>query len=209
MERSVLVEMKKMSDDLGESFYFDVHITKDSATVQEYIDALNAFQETYMQSCLGCGNCCYTRVPLLSIDVWHYLREFPQLAQTEKPLHAFMSRYGEVVVAGETLDMQLAKKENGACIFLKEDDQACAGYSARGLACQTYFCLPESVLAKEIRSAVINQGIDELARAYLAEEGRDTSAYEKNAYWGKESYDTVLLKDILPQEIWQKAFCCP
>ena len=204
MPNPVEIQMKKMATDLGENVYFDIRVRTDAATVADYCAALNAFQAQYLQSCLGCGTCCFTRVPLLAIDVLRYLAEFPALTQEDQPLHAFFACFGDVYPSGETLDMQLRKQETGACVFLDPQTKACRHYEARGLACQTYFCLPESFLAKKLRSAIVNAGMDELIRRYLTEAGETAAAYPPNAFSAKDRYEDVLLKEVVSSALWEK-----
>jgi Fe-S-cluster containining protein len=69
------VEIKLLKEG-GGLLSYDVRVLDQEASVQDYLDALNGFQEEKMASCDGCSNCCWERVPLTAPDVWRYAAAF-------------------------------------------------------------------------------------------------------------------------------------
>ncbi|MEL7622525.1 MAG: YkgJ family cysteine cluster protein [Clostridiales bacterium] len=76
---------------------YDVQVLDREASVQDYLDALNDFQEEKVAPCDGCSNCCWERVPLTAPDVLRYAAAFygdePEAAKADA---------GVTVAQGET-----------------------------------------------------------------------------------------------------------
>ncbi len=68
-QNKVKIKLVKGSDGM---LNYDVQILDQQASVQDYLDALNDFQEEKVAPCDGCSNCCWERVPLTAPDVLRY-----------------------------------------------------------------------------------------------------------------------------------------
>jgi len=203
----------------GEARGYDVIIRRKTATVQDYLDALNyGFQTlalTRMRrperpDCLGCDRCCAERAPLMLIDCL-----LLSLATETRTLEGFLSRYAAVGVTGPVVDITLRRLEDGYCIFLDRSERTCFVYPARPFVCQTFFCCPATPRALALREAVVNQGEDELVRRWLktrravhyAENPRvDPRDWPKTAFSGKWRYDAVPLRKVVPRRLWRELY---
>lgn len=150
----------------GGLFGYDVQIIDEASTVGDYLDAVEDFQAQTLADCYGCDGCCHERVPLTLADL--YFSAYYQaggrsiaawLAETAAALEFF----------GEAVDLQLARRADGACALLDAAAKCCSAHGCRTFACRSHCCLPKSERAEELRAAIINGGEDELVRRLLAE----------------------------------------
>lgn len=188
------------------SFGYDLQILDESATVGDYLAAVEAFQAKTMADCFGCDGCCHERVPLMLCD-FYYSRYF---AEGGRSLAQWLERSGaRLEFCGEAVDLQLARKPNGACFYLDEEQKCCAAHMYRTFACRSHCCLVKSERAEAIRALIINSGEDELVRRLLQE----LSAEQKPDFLPEQNrLQNVLPEDYLPNgftplagEDWRKA----
>lgn len=216
----VRVFLERFEDAVG----YDVKILSQNAVVQDYIDALNKFQDDYVAPCKGCDNCCWERIPLTSADVVTYLENqeiIKALPEDISPLTAFIHKFCYVFGDGPVVDISLKQRSNASCIFLNTDEKICSLHPSRSLVCQTFICLPHSERAGKLRDTLLNTGEDELTRQYLLEanelgkppefhENRNASPqiedYPLTAFAGKGGYNEVRIKDVIPAELWDELF---
>ncbi len=205
----------------------DVQITHPGATVQDYLDALNDFIRKNCPPCNGCTACCWERVPLTYPDVAVFLRDGRfgrQFKGMPSALLSFLQQYGYVYVDGPVVDIGLGFKADGSCIFLDTRQNRCSVYPLRPLVCQTYICRRFTRRARELRSLVVNAGMDELVRRWLLEssrcgrpplihEGRHPHPrlqdYPPGAFNGRERFAEVRLKEICPPRLWREMYAVP
>ncbi len=219
---AVLVKPKRFGGKIG----YDLVVTDDMATVQDYLDAMNrAIAELpfsrgrkKVRECAGCDLCCAERAPLTWIDV---LRLRKYLGEEGQSLQGFLDRAGYILVDGPAVDITLRREDDGRCIFLDRRSRLCTVYPARPLVCQTFICCPVSSRAAEVRQWVVNCGEDELVRRWLeqcAREGRQPGFHEgyrprprlrdwqPNAFSGRGSYRRVLLREACPPRVWRQVY---
>ncbi len=72
-KNKVAIKLVKGSDGM---LNYDVQVLDQEANIQDYLDALNDFQEEKVAPCDGCSNCCWERVPLTAPDVLRYAAAF-------------------------------------------------------------------------------------------------------------------------------------
>ncbi|MEW6183730.1 MAG: YkgJ family cysteine cluster protein [Bacillota bacterium] len=192
-------------------------MNKKTATVQDYLDAVNAaFQSLKLSrqrnpgpsECFGCDRCCAERAPLTIIDC------FVLSAVMEvKTLGGFISRYTTVSVRGPVVDITLRLLEDGRCIFLDRRNRTCRVYPVRPFVCQTFICAPAPERVMALREAVTNRGEDELVRQWLrtrrvvhyAESpGVDERDWPQTPFCGKWRYDLVPLREVVPKRLWRE-----
>lgn len=221
-KEAVRVLPKRFRDKLG----YDLIVTDNRASVQDYLDALNrAIGELPLsrgrkkvQTCAGCDHCCAERAPLTWIDILN-LKDY--LGTGSASLQEFLDRVAYIVVDGPVADIMLSRGDDGRCVFLERQSRLCTIYPARPLVCQTFICCPASRRAARIRELVVNSGEDELVRQWLiqARERGDAPVFhegyrpkpsladwEPNAFSGKKHYRQVLLKELCPPEVWKQVF---
>lgn len=201
------------------SIGIDIQINDDSATVQDYTQALDDYilAGTYLRqratttNCEGCDTCCQERIPLTSIDV---LILKGQIAP-DVSLNVFLQRYGYISVSGPAVDISLGRDWQERCLFLNPETGRCRNYGIRPLVCRTYICTPLSSRAKKLRETVVNAGMDELVRLLLVDsdagnypvhEADDPEVvwedWLESSWTGKSAYSQVKLKDILSDQLW-------
>ncbi len=201
---------------------YDVVVNDASATIADYMDALNIFiengsihrlrgDEGQSAGCMGCNNCCQERIPITSIDVNRLSQKIalPELFQ----------KYIYIYVSGRSVDMTLKLGEGGVCRLNNPANRLCSNYSFRPLVCQTYICCTASSRAKALREAVVNMGEDQLVRDWICwvQEGIlepnideaddfdvDEDDWGATAFAGKTGYDQVLLQDVCSAELWEE-----
>lgn len=223
-KKSVQIFSKQFKAGAG----YDLRIVDETATIMDYLDAINAFIDDKnllrgerLTACKGCDGCCWERLPLTYIDVLKLLQAPPvQTALTdEQPLLTeFLAKFAYVYVEGPAVDITFGHKPHGACLWLDEARSSCRHYAWRPLVCQSFICSPSSKNAKELRSAIINQGMDELVRqALLTADAAalplvihdaynpsiDPTDWPENPFSGKTAYDQVLLRDLCTVELWR------
>lgn len=199
-------------------FGYDIVITDNSATVGDYINALDELiiggdlfrSRDNVCSCMGCDLCCRERAPLTWIDVLTLARG---LGLTTKPLGPILNRVGRITVAGPVVDIVLRRDSSGNCVMLNPRTKLCRVYQYRPLACCTFICCPTTRRAAQLREVVINKGEDELVRRwikYLEATGERPEThlcqddYPPSAFAGKSNYDDVLLGDLCSSSLWSK-----
>ncbi|AQS59540.1 YkgJ family cysteine cluster protein [Desulforamulus ferrireducens] len=203
---------------------YDIEVLDPQATIQDYLDAINYFIETTMEPpCRGCDECCWERIPLTSIDALTYVEKLAEQLDLEKnwPLLSFLKDYCYIYVEGPVVDISLGYTLEGACGFLNQEERICSNYMARSLVCQSFVCLESSEQAQELRSQLVNAGMDELVRLWLIQSqqaGQKPFMHEQhqaapcledypvNAFTGKVGYGQVLLKDVCTPELWGQIF---
>lgn len=190
---------------------YDIKILSPKANCQDYLDALEAFAAENLNSCLGCDGCCHERAPLTSMDMPALLK---LLEESGFPLHEAVNAFGSLKINSDGCGDITLKRRNGACIFLNFEGKRCRNHNARPFVCRSHYCIPQSPRAKALRSAIVNQGEDELIRLLLEEEEagakpRLLKALNKEDYppkglKNKTEYKQVLLKEICPEELWEE-----
>ncbi|MGI6679531.1 MAG: YkgJ family cysteine cluster protein [Dehalobacterium sp.] len=194
---------------------YDLEIINEHATIQDYLHAINDFQNKYVENCKGCDGCCYERIPLTSIDVLTYLGD-PDL-----PLSPFIDQYCQVSGTGPVLDISLRRNPDQSCIFLDREQKCCRRHPQRSFVCQSFVCLPHCEKAGQLRDIILNVGEDDLVHRYLKEAKEKGTApvihenneaaptltdYPGNIFTGKKHYQEIRIKDVLPETLWQKLF---
>ena len=203
---------------------YDIQVLDPKATIQDYLDAINIFIETSMDPpCRGCDECCWERIPLTSIDVINYVEKMAEQLGLERswPILSFLRNYCYIYVEGPMVDVSLGYTLDGACGFLNQTERICSSYLARSLVCQSFVCLESTERAQELRSQLVNLGMDELVRLWLIQsqqaaqkpfmheqhQGEPRLAdYPSNAFTDKISYDQVLIKNVCTPELWGQLF---
>ncbi|MFZ5640679.1 MAG: YkgJ family cysteine cluster protein [Bacillota bacterium] len=206
---------------------YDIRIEDESATVQDYLDAINAYIDDEklvrgenLTACKGCDGCCWERLPLTYIDILN-IQQAPgvraAMTRGRPPLLEFLAKFTYVYVEGPAVDITFGRKLHGACTWLEEEAGCCRNYAWRPLVCQSFICSPSTKKAKELRSAIINQGMDELVRQAIQATGRagvimvmheaydpviDPADWPENPFSGKTRYDEVLLWDLCSGQLW-------
>lgn len=197
--QTIAVHLVKTEEGLA----YDVTILEGSATLWQYIKALDDFLDEKVAPCLGCDNCCYQRIPLTLPDIYSYA------GQGQDAIAAFLRQRAEIRKKGYALDIQLRQGVNGICTFLDGAEQRCTDHSHRSLVCHTYICLPQTGRARELREFLINEGEDALAGALfqmgLCDQWRDLEKdYPVKPQWQHKTYQEILLKDVLSSDLWAK-----
>ncbi|NLO21476.1 MAG: YkgJ family cysteine cluster protein [Syntrophomonadaceae bacterium] len=199
---------------------YDIKIRNDHATIQNLLDHLNQFIEEGLiqrlwspgrSNCYGCDLCCHEWVPLTSIDV-KQLMDIKGIGLIEA------YKYLWVEAQEQVLDITLRRKGDGSCIFLQSNG-TCAIYNKRPFVCQTYICCPTTARAEELRSQVVNKGMDDLIRISLkafASRGQNLPInrrrsvrirpedWGKNGFSGKEDYSQVMMKKVLSSDLFKQ-----
>lgn len=213
---------------------YDLEILHEDATIQDYLDALNQFQENHITSCKGCDGCCYERIPLTSIDVHKYLRDAKVInqlnlahhtnqthysPQSQNHLTPFIHLYCHVSGTGPVIDISLKRNPDQSCIFLDREQKICLNHISRSFVCQSFVCLPHSERAGRLRDALLNMGEDDLVHRYLLEakekeenlvinENNNSSPslddYPGNIFTGNTHYHEIKIKDNIPEALWRQ-----
>ncbi len=212
-----------MPVNFGGRLGYDLAVTGEGATVQDYLDALGAAikkvpfyrAKNAGGRCFGCPLCCAERAPLTYIDVLR-LKSYTGFSGD---LGQFLDRAAFIVANGRAVDIVLRRREDGFCLFLDEKSFLCTVYPVRPLVCQTYICGPLSRRAAKLKELVVNAGEDELVRCWLTEACREgkrpvphagvrprprLSDWEPNAFTGRKDYRDVLLREICPPAFWRE-----
>lgn len=209
----------------GKGMGYDLVVTNQQASVQDYLNALNKAVDDLPLSrsrkkaalCAGCDLCCAERAPLTWLDVLR-LEEY---LNPGEDLQRLLDRVGHIAVDGPVVDITLRREEDGRCSFLDRNKRLCTIYPARPLVCQTFICCSGTNRAAGVRKWVVNLGEDELVRRWLTQavdrglkpryhEGHQPNPrlndWRPNAFTGKKQYRQVLLRDILPPGLWKQVF---
>ncbi len=151
---------------------YDLEAGDGSATLGDYVEALDAFQEATMADCRGCDACCYERIPLTIADfaiARPWVAERLQTTEDAVTLTHWLTAMADIrLLENGAIDIILKRQADYGCHFLNRDKQECAVHPYRPLVCRTHCCLPKSEAAIALRSDIINAGEDELCRQLLA-----------------------------------------
>ena len=201
---------------------YDLRVIDQTATVQDYLDAVNVAIEqnsfsrsrANIQTCAGCDLCCAERAPLTWVDVCR-LREFS--GDSDATVQSVLEKFGYVIVDGPVVDILLKRGPGDRCILLNRTTRLCTAYQFRPLVCQTFICCALSRRAELLREAVVNKGEDELVRQLLWEaragkksplihEGYrpkpDLRDWPSTPFAGRSSYSEVYLKEVCSEKLW-------
>jgi Fe-S-cluster containining protein len=183
-----------------EGFAYDITVVSDDASVGDYIRLLDAFLDAKIAPCLGCDLCCAQRIPLTLPDVYTYAgRERDAIA-------AFLREKAEIRFVGGAVDVKLAQKPDGKCVFLDGAEQRCLDHPRRSLVCHSYICVPQTKRARDLREALINGGEDaligELFRLGVLDDGGRAADYPPDPRWRNRSFDEIPLKDVVPPAVY-------
>jgi len=196
---------------------YELRIRDRNLTIQDFLCEVNDFFENAElprlwpqgnHNCYGCDLCCHEPLPVSSIDV-------EQICQATGSIFSQAFKYLWVETQGNIIDITLRRRRDGSCIFLRKDS-TCSIYQYRPFLCQTYICCQTSPEMEEVRSTIVNQGMDELVRKSLLlfnSRGLELPVnkgnkkyikigdWKKNKFSGKSSYSDILIKDILPSDL--------
>ncbi|WP_066635028.1 YkgJ family cysteine cluster protein [Desulfolucanica intricata] len=221
-EKKVKVMTKKFNGQTG----YDLEITDERATVQDYLNALNEAiiraslfrSRTKVRKCEGCDLCCAERVPLTWIDICR-LREI--MKHRSATIQKVLDKYGYIVVDGPVVDIMLRRSQDNRCSLLDRSKGLCTIYHIRPLVCQTFICCPLSRRAERLREAVVNKGEDELVRMWLLEaraehkkplihEGYrprpELRDWPPTPFAGCTNYNEVYLKSLCSKSLWTELY---
>lgn len=197
---------------------YDMRIRDENLSVRDLLEEMNEFVESGQiervwpgnrTNCYACDLCCYEPLPVTSIDV----ENICQAKHITEFSEAF--KYLWVEVCGEIVDITLRRTEGGRCIFLTAE-KTCSIYRYRPFLCQTYVCCGTTENVEELRSQIVNQGMDELVRKSILtfqtrglllpvdrgrEDGIDLADWSENCFTGKTDYSEILLQDVLSSDL--------
>ena len=182
----------------GDGFAYDVRLLDEDATVADYIRLLDEFLDEKVAPCLGCDLCCSQRIPLTLPDIYTYA------GKEKESIAAFLEEKAEIRRDGRAVDIKVAQRENGSCVFLDEEHHRCADHPHRSLVCHTYICLPQTARARDLREELINGGEDALAGALfdlgiLTDGEKD---YPVDPRWQGKTFDEIRLRDVLSPSVY-------
>ena len=183
-----------------EGLAYDVTVAADDATVGDYIRFFDAFLEEKIAPCLGCDLCCSQRIPLTLPDVATYAGDDGTAA-----FAAFIEKYATITFDGKAVDIKLAQRTDGSCIFLDRERHRCLDHPHRGLVCHSYICMPQTERSRALREALINDGEDaligELFRRGIVDDAERAAFYPPDPRWQKPFKD-IPLKSVLPPAVF-------
>ncbi len=198
---------------------YEISIINQKVSIQDLLDELNRFIEegnlerlwpVEQHGCYGCDLCCHEPLPLTSIDVRNICQ-----ARGINLIDAY--QYLWVEAQDNIIDITLRRVRGGKCIFL-QSNSICSIYENRPFLCQTYICCQTAPLFEELRSQVVNTGMDELIRSSIHEfssigqtlpVNRSRNArvnikdWEKNQFTGKKNYSQILIKNVLSSDLFK------
>lgn len=203
---------------------YDLVVRDVSATVQDYLDSLNAAVENMplsrgrarRKACAGCDLCCAERAPLTWIDLIN-LQKTGGLNTLS--LTAILQRVAYIVIEGPVVDIMLRRGKDDRCIFLDRKQRLCSVYAFRPLVCQAFICSPASKRARRLWEVIVNRGEDELVWKWLsalAESGGKMvydegyhprprlSDWDPTPFSGRKAYRDVLLREVCPADLWRR-----
>ncbi len=203
---------------------YDLTIHDELATVQDYIAAMeNAIEilplflhRKKANKCAGCAECCKDAILLNWVDVM-MIREQLSINQVAK----IRIRENDFAIG-----IILSEEKEMFCSFLDRTNNLCTIYPVRPLVCRVYVCAPSTKTAFDIRNHIIHKGQEDLIRRWVSqvqewgeflfekfdrEKGVNvyhgfSKDWPPNAFSGKSNYNEVLLKDLLPAELWEKVY---
>lgn len=184
-----------------DGFAYDVTILDENATVAQYIDLFDAFLEEKVAPCLGCDLCCKQRIPLTLPDLYTYG------GKGREEMAAFLKEKAVIRKSGAVYDIQLARRDDGSCIYLDRQNQRCLDHRRRSLVCHTYICLPQTKRSRELREELINNGEDALVAAVFAlrllEDPKGAKNYRVNPFWQDKTFAEIRLKDAVSPLVYE------
>lgn len=206
----------------GGKLGYDLIVADSRASVHDYLDALNraieqlslsCYRKNALPVCAGCGICCVDTVPLTWIDILN-LQE--QQGADYESLQQSLNRGGYIQPGWRWVDFTLRKGEDGLCVFLNRESRLCSIHLARPLACQLYIRCRASRRADRVREYVVRMAKNDIVSQWLIQDAvrEGTPAFHEgnrprpklNAFSGKKNYRQVLLKDLLPPEVWRQVY---
>ncbi len=199
---------------------YDIEIMDKDAVLQDLLDEVNRYiaegsprrlwPAAKLSSCYGCDLCCYEAIPLTSVDVI-------SLCSLKRISLVQAYKYLWVEARDKVIDITLRRNREGRCIFL-QSDATCSIYAGRPFVCQTYLCCPTTSQVEELRSQVVNMGMDELIRITMdafAFRGKalplnrsrnariDRRDWGKNSFTGKKDYAGIRIKNVLSSDLFK------
>jgi len=193
----------------------DVCNAEDTATIADLLEALDAFAAEKLADCRGCDGCCKERAPLIAADI-------PALAQllpkSQFPAHEVIRAFGQLTIDRKGItDICFDRSADGCCCMLDRKGKFCTHHAQRAFVCRSHFCIPRSEALEQLRQEIVNEGENELTRMLLEEEKAGAAPitkkplhklvnaedYENNTHKDKHSYDKLVLKDIISDDLWQ------
>lgn len=206
----------------GEKLGYDLVVAHSRASVNDYLYALNqmieqsslsCYRKNALPVCEGCGICCVDTVPLTRIDMLN-LQKY--LGVDHESLQQFINRGGYIQPGWQWVEYTLRKREDGLCIFLDRESRLCSIHFARPLACRLYIRCRATRRADKVREYVVKMAKNDMVSQWLIQdaERERTSAFlegyrprpKPNAFSDKKNYRQVLLKDLLPVEVWKQVY---
>ena len=214
MGKKIAVIPIRAEDDFGlECLGCDVEVYSDDATVADFLAALDEFSGEYLADCRGCDGCCKERAPWIAAD----LPALAALAPGDSfPAHRALAAFGQLAIRRGVSDICFRRAEDGPCCLLDTAGKFCTAWQSRAFVCRSHFCIPRSDKFARLREEIVNAGENELTRLLLREEEQGAEPitgkplakslriedYPANAQSGIDSYDQLLLKEILSPELW-------
>lgn len=187
------LEIILLQDEDGD-FCHDVKGAVGDSNADALFRAFERFCQEKTASCYGCVGCCQERVPVTSVDALR-LRDYLGCASWQELCRKYLTI--EKLPDG-AIDICLRRDAEGCCLFMDRQQACCSIHPGRTFACATHYCLPRSRQLADLRSRVINQGMDELVRLLIAEGllDSDIADYPPNAFTGKRSYAEIELDKL-------------
>lgn len=198
---------------------FDVRFTSPKVTLGQLLEEINRFYAEDglprlwpedRNDCRGCDLCCHEPLPITSIDA-DLIRDYLRLDAAGLFGHLWVEEQDHAV------DITLRRGKGGRCTFLSMEG-TCRIYPVRPFACQTYLCCRTSDNFENLRSQVINTGMDELVRSSIEvfrQQGRSlpvnqgrtsrvvASHWLCNCFTGKNRYDQIRIIKVLSSDLWR------
>jgi len=176
----------------------DVQCIPKDASVNDLLAAFERFCAEKTASCYGCVGCCQERVPVTSLDAQMLLQILPE---EERNLSKLCEKLLDIELFPDgAVDIRLKRDADGCCILMDKENSCCSKHIYRTFACASHYCLSRSAKLDDIRSAVVNQGMDELVRRLYAEgllPEININDYPANSFTEKCSYDDILLYELI------------
>ena len=207
----------KTKDDFGqETLGCSLRINDDTATLADFLEALDLFSQDYLADCRGCDGCCYERAPLIAADIPALAALLPA---SDYPAHAVCTVFAELIIDKRgTADIYLRRGYNSGCCLLDQGNKICSAHMSRAFVCRSHFCIPRSLPFENFREEIVNDGENALIRLLIAEEENGAPALGKqklktllnpedfppNPQSGKQSYADISLRACLSTDLFEK-----
>jgi Fe-S-cluster containining protein len=213
-KKNIEVYLKEFAEN---QYGYDIVLNDENATLGDYVDALNIFQDNTMADCRGCDGCCYERIPLTVADFWlakGLTAKLKAKKAADVTLTDWLLAAAEVHLDGDAIDIVLKRNSDYSCYFLNKEKQECREHIYRSLVCRTHCCLPKSQIAIDIRGDIINAGEDELCRCLLKIPDHPWQQllakclpedYPESGFsqFAPEDWRNIPLKSVISPENWQ------